>query len=368
MSDILQAVENAKFPIIHLFFQKHEKIPSVITFAVENFDDNFILQNDEFKIIAVGSQGKNCLNYSETISDPAFSGLRPSYQNIYSSHFIACSYGDMLVFVQKSHHKENPTINIYYRYSQKEEANRLYDFIYSNFPISEQKVETKIALLINSPMGGFDKFTITLPDQNLDIQANYNDGFDKFDYAVKQFINSTNSGLVLMHGEPGTGKSSYIKYLSKQTDNDVIFIPSNIASSITDPSFIEFLIHNKNAILILEDAERILESRDVNSYNNAISSILNITDGLVGSALRIKIIATFNCEIDKIDKALRRKGRLVAEYKFEELEANKVDNLLKMAKLEPRGKRMSLAEVYNIANDNVFYEEKTESSRKIGFL
>ena len=46
-------------------------------------------------------------------------------------------------------------------------------------------------------------------------------------------------GLVLLHGLPGTGKTSYIRYLIRQLDKEVIFIPPNMAYALTNPDFIK---------------------------------------------------------------------------------------------------------------------------------
>ncbi len=53
--------------------------------------------------------------------------------------------------------------------------------------------------------------------------------------------------------------------------------------------------------------------------NQAVSNILNLLDGLMDDSLHQPIIATFNCEISKIDTALLRNGRLNANHEFKKL-------------------------------------------------
>jgi len=76
------------------------------------------------------------------------------------------------------------------------------------------------------------------------------------------------------------------------------------------------------------------------------------------------IVCTFNTAIDKIDKALLRKGRITTNYKFEKLNVNKSNKLLeKLGKDYTTDVAMTLAEIYNLEQkDN---SEKKE--RKIGF-
>ena len=88
--------------------------------------------------------------------------------------------------------------------------------------------------------------------------------------------------------------------------------------------------------------------------------LLNITDGVIADVLGIKLICTFNTSLNKIDKALLRKGRLSLKYEFKKLAKEKVSKILGY----DVDKDMSLAEIYNIDDENDF--SKT-NSRKIGF-
>lgn len=67
--------------------------------------------------------------------------------------------------------------------------------------------------------------------------------------------------------------------------------------------------------IVIEDAEDLLVSRDTN-HNSGISMLLNLTDGLLGQSLGIQVICTFNTHVSNIDRALLRKGRLIALYEF----------------------------------------------------
>jgi len=162
---------------------------------------------------------------------------------------------------------------------------------------------------------------------------------------------------VLLHGKPGTGKTSYIRYLVTKLKKQLIFLPPNIASIITDPSLISSLINNRNSVLVIEDAENIIVSRDTHK-GSPVSAILNITDGLLSDCLNIQIICSFNTDLSKIDNALMRKGRLIAKYEFKELEIEKAQRLsdklgFKTEITEP----MTLTEIYN-QQDKEFNQSK----------
>ena len=85
---------------------------------------------------------------------------------------------------------------------------------------------------------------------------------------------------------------------------------------------IKTLVQMEDSILVVEDAEELISIRDGNRSSN-ISWLLNLTDGLLGEALKIKVICTFNTPLKNIDEALLRKGRLIARYEFKELNIEK---------------------------------------------
>lgn len=153
----------------------------------------------------------------------------------------------------------------------------------------------------------------------------YNDEFLPVHETIIDFIDNEKKGLILLHGIPGSGKTSYIKQLiSKGGTRKLVYIPPHLASSIASPQFITFVRDKlKSCVLVIEDAEEILQHRDTNHNSTAVSNLLNISDGILGEALNILIIATFNVDKREIDPALMRKGRMVAEYHFGELDKDK---------------------------------------------
>ena len=91
---------------------------------------------------------------------------------------------------------------------------------------------------------------------------------------------------------------------------------------------ISFISKFRNSVLLLEDAESILTSPD-GERNQAVSNILNISDGLLNDHMDMQIIATFNTSRKVIDSALLRKGRLMVDYKFKKLNAEQSTKLSK---------------------------------------
>jgi hypothetical protein len=201
---------------------------------------------------------------------------------------------------------------------------------------------------------------IEIKDGRYDLYYGKKCPIDKF----KQFMRDDNTeSLLLLHGDPGAGKSNMLKNLILETDEDVIYVPPSMVSVISSPDFISFMIKNKKNFLIIEDAEEIL-SVDRNSGTN---NLLSICDGFLKDALQMKIICTFNCDLNKIDPALLRKGRLFFEYKFGALSKEEVQDLSNFCNLGLKvDKEMTLAEIFNSEKD-VSIENSFEE-RRIGFF
>ena len=73
----------------------------------------------------------------------------------------------------------------------------------------------------------------------------------------------------------------------------------------------------------------------------------NLTDGILGDCLSIQIITTFNMKREKIDQTLLRKGRLIAEHKFENLSVEESDKIFNhLGKDYINDKPMSLVDIY----------------------
>jgi hypothetical protein len=207
-----------------------------------------------------------------------------------------------------------------------------------------------------------------LPIKKMDIKIDmhYNDDFLAVHSEIENFLTNDNSGLAILHGKQGTGKSSYIRHLITSTDKKVIYFTSDMAQEIASPSFISFIMEQKGSIIVLEDCEELLAARNTGrgGLNIGISNILNMSDGLLGDALQLKFICTFNAPLKDIDKALLRKGRLVARYEFNDLSAEKANVIIteQMLDVPPQLAPISLANLYN-------YEKPAfeQMKRAIGF-
>jgi hypothetical protein len=262
--------------------------------------------------------------------------------------------------------KNDSGVNLEFYYKCLDEITNLIDFkVLDTFLLEEKKSNIS---LITSYNGSLETEEFVLNINDTDIKLNYGDSFVAKNNLILEKLNQNNGkGIVLLHGLPGSGKSSYLRYLTTQIkEKEILFVPPSMADALSDPSIVTFLMDYKNSILIIEDGEKIISDRSSNGSSVGVSNILNLTDGILSDCLNIQIIVTFNMEREKIDRALLRKGRLICEHKFDKLTVKDSNLLLKhLGKEYVTNESMVLTDIYNI--DEEIYKEENKQS-KIVFI
>lgn len=225
----------------------------------------------------------------------------------------------------------------------------------------------------------FDVSKFTPKLENADIF--YGKNFDEYNQQLIERVDKNKKGVVLFHGDPGTGKTHYIRYLLQELgkiNKRIIYVPPAMVEAMTDPGMVTFLTDNileeeRDTILLIEDAEPLIESREGGGgRTTGISNLLNSTDGLLNDILGLVIIATFNTDLTKIDKALLRPGRLLARKEFKKI---KEENTIEAAKILgideskiEKNKQYSVAELLNLSSEKqTLLHDHEEERRQIGF-
>jgi len=200
----------------------------------------------------------------------------------------------------------------------------------------------------------------------LDLGLFYNDDFVEVDSTIRaRLTKKKDKGIILLHGPPGTGKTTYLRHLIGKIKKRVLFLSPSAAGDLVNPDFVELLIDNPNTVVVIEDAETVISDRRVSQNTSAVSNLLNISDGLLADFLNVQLICTFNSPLTMVDPALMRNGRLIAKYEFGPLSVAKAQRLSQhLGHARRITEPMTLAE---IANPNEKAKDPSVHRETIGF-
>lgn len=267
------------------------------------------------------------------------------------------------ILLKKSHLfarlDESPSESyVLYDNEHEDDVNRFYELLFKYYVKEEAKENNFYTIssnkdgyhLIENPVRVMKGFSVS---------KQYNDDFAIQDEKIQKFVKEENtSGLVILHGTKGTGKTTYIRHLiSTNPEKKFVFVPAGLIEILGQPSFQSFLLSLSNHIIILEDCENALRDRKVGSNASAVSLLLNMSDGLLSDGLGIKFICTFNEDIKDMDEAIMRKGRLISKYEFKGLNADKANVLLREVAFQKSGETNAFL---IDGNNNVFKAAVTD--------
>lgn len=187
---------------------------------------------------------------------------------------------------------------------------------------------------------------------------------EDIDSWIDGFFESKSNVLILL-GEPGTGKSSLIREILNKTKNNIyVTYDENLIKS--EGLYVQFLsdvlnTDGQNGILVLEDADIVLMDRE-NHGNSAMSKLLNLSDGIIDS-VDTKIIFTANLEnMNEIDHALTRPGRCYDIVEFRKLTYDEANLAAEKAgvNIDHDMNKFTVGEIYN-------NQKNRSARRKVGF-
>ena len=181
-------------------------------------------------------------------------------------------------------------------------------------------------------------------------QPVYDEFYPYIDGGVNRFFDEymeDRASVLFMLGPPGTGKTSLIRWaLHNYSLEAVVTHDPKLLES--DNIFVSFLTSSDEDVLVLEDADTLVEGRIV-AGNKLMSRFLNVSDGLIRFKNKKMIFTTNMDDFAKVDEALLRPGRCYGKMRFRALTYTEACVAAEVANLpRPAEKKdYTLAELFN---------------------
>lgn len=232
----------------------------------------------------------------------------------------------------------------------------LFNLVKQFQPLIKPHAAGHVKMLATGHSGSYHLMDVGAVNSPL-VRENYTqDIVEGFDFIKEELAREDPAGrLALLDGNPGTGKSFFIRGLITDCKGFFVMIPSTLVGNLSGPDLLPCLLNSRfeadgPIVLILEDADASLVRREKGNFNQ-LSDLLNLGDGLLGELADIRILATTNAKSIEIDPAVLRPGRLAKHLEFRDLESDHADQVYKNLTGKARSKKgkATLAEIYRSA-------------------
>lgn len=185
-------------------------------------------------------------------------------------------------------------------------------------PAARARPDGQVFVIVPT-MSGYDVASMGRPEAPLE-RGNYTpDVLAAYDHVVADIAAKAPCGRIsVFDGPPGCGKTYMVRALIGDVpDAMCVMVPPQMVAELNGPVFVRTLMNTRRnhglddapIVLVLEDADACLAARKADNMAS-IATLLNLSDGIVGSLLDLRVVATTNTPEADFDPAMMRPGRL----------------------------------------------------------
>lgn len=227
----------------------------------------------------------------------------------------------------------------------------------------EKKLEQQHLALVkwwhNGSSRGPDARTVFLPPLKTKLHPEFYPDISNPSEYLKQYL-ASEASILMLSGPPGTGKTTLLRHLicENKLAAHVVYDEQLMSN---DAVFQSFLFGEDGDIMIIEDADTIITSRERDN-NKLMARFLNVSDGLIKLPNKKLVFTTNISDFNKVDTALLRPGRCFGILHTRALNLTEAQAAAKVAGLAIpiEKKEYTLGDLFN--------EGPKHKVRAIGFL
>jgi hypothetical protein len=229
---------------------------------------------------------------------------------------------------------------------------------YSPYTTNIEKEEETNFFSVQYEKDSFELSPIPLSNIKLDIALNYGPELIYKEENLLKKLNSLESGLFVLMGPRGSGKTHYLRYIIPHVKKKVYYYPTYLLDNIyVFNQFLNYLKKQRSVVLVLEDTDAYFSSKSNKQY---VDAVLSAVESELAKSPDLQIVLSLNIDSEEdLEEDLLNSNAVLFKHYFDRLPVRLANKLGQ--KLKRRSKYtqpMLLSNIYNSKKSNDVIKRK----------